>query len=94
MARPKQDADADDLDDPDINIGDYVLARRMKDATDYKVDDAPSISLFYMETSLHTGPLWTEGYWDSDNGGWWTAFGFLGVPVAWAPLPKTPEDWT
>lgn len=94
MARSRDTITDDAFDEPDTNnVGDFVLARRMKDIGTYKADDAPPVSLYFQETTLKTGPVWTEGFWDGDKEQWWTAFGFLGTPIAWAPVPKTPEDW-
>lgn len=89
MSRPTKDLDDDPYDDPDINIGDFVYSREMKHAL--KEDDSPPVSLFFQETAVNTGPVWTEGFWDSARQKWWTAFGYMGEPIAWAPLPKTKD---
>lgn len=74
-----------DGDDPDHNIGDFVYARPMSKAY-FGADAWPVL--------LYVNDQWIEGVWDVTA--WITADGNIrdrNVPKAWAPLPKTPEDW-
>lgn len=94
MARPDNTRANDPYDDPDINIGDFVYARPMNRALIGV--DTPELLLYFEETNLKTGPAWVQGWYkDADGdlpGMWWTVFGNLGVPTAWAPLPKSKDE--
>lgn len=101
MARPREtskpynDAVVDFYDDYDVNVGDFVYARDMKHAiTDD--EEAADVMLYYQETTLKTGPVWVQGWWrlapGETKGKWWTPFGNLGKPTAWAPLPKNKDE--
>lgn len=77
--------------------GSYVLARKIEDIPDdspYKGPNALPLNLYYDVGSSKYAPLWIEGFWDDSGMCWITPFGDIGEPLAWAPLPKTPEDWS